>query len=241
MKAPLRLRPFRRLIAAYAVNSLGTWLGEIAVSIFVLHETGSAAAVAAVWVLGQFVPSLIGPLLVTRLEGAPSTVVLPALLALEAAVFAVLAAVVASGYSLVAILALTAADGVLGLAARALVKASIVATNEPRGLLREGNAVLTAVFTACMAIGPLLGGVVVGFASPQAALVIDATSFALAALILGACSGVPASGAMTPQPRADSAKVLFTCAPTPGCAPCSQLARQLRCWPQRSSPSRSCW
>jgi hypothetical protein len=26
MKAPLRLRPFRRLIAAYAVNSLGTWL-----------------------------------------------------------------------------------------------------------------------------------------------------------------------------------------------------------------------
>jgi hypothetical protein len=117
MKAPLRLRPFRRLIAAYAVNSLGTWLGEIALSILVLHETGSAAAVAAVWVLGLFVPSLAGPLLVTRLEVARTTVVLPALLALEAALFALLAAIVASGFSLGAILALAAADGVVALAA----------------------------------------------------------------------------------------------------------------------------
>ncbi len=89
MKAPLRLRPFRRLIAAYGVNSLGTWLGEIALSILVFHETGSAAAVAAVWLLGLFVPSLAGPLLVTRLEGARTTVVLPALLAVQAVLFMV--------------------------------------------------------------------------------------------------------------------------------------------------------
>ena len=194
MKAPLRLRPFRRLIAAYAVNSLGTWLGEIALSIFVLHETGSAAALAAVWVAGLVVPSLAGPLLVARLEGARSTVVLPALLAAQAGLFALLAAIAAGGFSLAAILALAAADGLLGLAARALAKASIVATTEPRGLLREGNTVMTSVFTACAAIGPVLGGVVVGFASPEAALLLNATSFALAALVLGPGSGLPRLG-----------------------------------------------
>lgn len=194
MKAPLRLRPFRRLIAAYAVNSLGTWLGEIALSILVLHETGSAAAVAAVWVAGLVVPSLAGPLLVARLEGARSTVVLPALLAAQAGLFALLAAIAAGGFSLAAILALAAADGLLGLAARALAKASIVATTEPRGLLREGNTVMTSVFTACAAIGPVLGGVVVGFASPEAALLLNAASFALAALVLGPGSGLPRLG-----------------------------------------------
>ena len=195
MKAPLKLRPFRRLLAAYAVNSLGTWLGEIALSILVLHETGSAAAVAAVWVAGLFVPSLVGPLLVARLDGARSTVALPALLAGQAALFALLAAICLSGFSLAAILALAAADGLLGLAARALVKASIVATTEPRGLLREGNTLLTSVFTACTAIGPVLGGVVVGFASPEAALLLDSASFALAALLLGPGSRLPRSGA----------------------------------------------
>jgi hypothetical protein len=200
MKAPLRLRPFRRLLAAYGVNSLGTWLGEIALSIVVLHETGSAAAVAAVWVMGLFVPSIAGPLLVARLDGARTALVLPGLLALEAALFAALAAVVASGFSLPVILALVAADGVVALAARALVKASIVATTEPRGLLREGNAVLTVVFTACMAIGPVLGGVLVGFASPETALLIDAASFALAALLLGVGSGVPRAGSADSPP-----------------------------------------
>ena len=193
MKSALRLRPFRRLIAAYGVNALGTWLGEIALSILVLHETGSAAAVAAVWILGQFVPSFLGPPLVACLERGPRTVVLPALLAAQAALYATLAVIAVSGFSLAAILALTAADGVLALVARTLVKTSIVATTEPNGLLHEGNAVLTTVFTACMAIGPVLGGVVVGFASPEAALLIDAGSFALAALLLGPGSKIAAT------------------------------------------------
>jgi hypothetical protein len=194
MKALLRIRAFRRLIAAYAVNSLGTWLGEIALSIVVLHETGSPAAVAAVWVSGLFVPSLLGPPLVARLEGPRTSLVLPVLLSFEAVLFAALASVVAIGFSLPAILALLAADGVLALAARALLKASIVATTGPRGLLREGNAALNIAFAACMATGPVLGGVVVGFASPEAALLLDAGSFALTALLLAAGRAVPRLG-----------------------------------------------
>ncbi len=48
LRAPLRLPRFRRLIAAYAVNALGTWLGEVALSVLVLRQTGSAAAVTTV-------------------------------------------------------------------------------------------------------------------------------------------------------------------------------------------------
>ena len=184
MTAPLRLRPFRRLIGAYAVNALGTWVGEIALSILVLRETGSPAAVASVWVLGLFLPSAVGPWLVARLETIRSRAVLPSLLAFEAAVFAALAALCAHGFSPVPVLTLVFLDGAVALAVRALLKSAIVDTTGPRGLLREGNAVLTTVFTGCMAIGPVVGGVVVGFSSPETALAIDAVSFALAAVLL---------------------------------------------------------
>lgn len=181
MTAPLQIPAFRRLIAAYGINTLGTWLGEIALSVLVLEQTGSPVAVASVWVLGLFVPSLVGPWLVTRFGSGRR--VLSSLLALEALLFAVLAAL-ADSFALFPILLLVTADGVLALATRALTKASILAVTERRGLLREGNAVLTIVFTSAMAIGPVLGGVVVGFASPQVALAIDAVSFALSAAIL---------------------------------------------------------
>ena len=119
------------------------------------------------------------------------------LLAVEALLFAALAAL-AGSFSLFLILALVTADGVLALSTRALTKASIVAVTQRQGLLREGNAVLTTVFTSTMAIGPILGGVVVGFASPQAALAVNAISFALSAAIV-APAGVPrAASTATP-------------------------------------------
>jgi hypothetical protein len=38
---------------AYGVNALGTWLGEIALAVVVLGQTGSPVAVAAVGILGS--------------------------------------------------------------------------------------------------------------------------------------------------------------------------------------------
>jgi MFS family permease len=189
--APLRLRPFRRLILAYGVNALGTWLAEIALAVLVLQETGSAAAVSAVWLAGQFVPALAGPLLVARAERVPTRVALPALLTVEAALFATLAVAVVVGFNLALLLVLVALDGAVGLAARALLKASIVATTRPANLLREGNAVLTTVFTVCAALGPVLGGALIVVSSPEAALLANAASFALAALLLAMRAGVP--------------------------------------------------
>jgi hypothetical protein len=85
--APLALRPYRRALLAYAVNALGGWVGELALALLVLGETGSPAAVATVWVPGQFVPSLAGPVLVVRLGRVRPDRAVPLLLALQATLF----------------------------------------------------------------------------------------------------------------------------------------------------------
>ena len=189
---PLRIRCFRRLAAAYTVNGLGDWLGEIALAVLVLHATGSALAVAAVWVLGRFAPALVAPVLVARLEDA-GRVALPALYAVEAALFAAILVVAAGPFSLPLLLLLACADGVVALAARALTKATIARATTSADCLREGNALLNAAFTFHCAAGPALAGVVVGLAGPQAALGLDALSFAAAALVLGWRADLPAA------------------------------------------------
>jgi hypothetical protein len=180
---PLRIRAFRRLLTAYAINALGNWAGQIALSVVVLARTHSPAAVAAVMIVGQLLPALVAPSTVARVELIDVRFVLPAFLIGEAALFVALAALSRSG-TLGVLLVVIGLDGLLGLVARALVKASIVAVTSPRGLVREGNAVLVGVFTMCMAIGPVAAGVTIGLFSPRAALLADAASFALAAVAL---------------------------------------------------------
>jgi hypothetical protein len=181
--SPLRIRAFRRLLIAYAVNALGNWAGQIALSVVVLNRTHNPAGVAGVMVAGQFLPSLLAPGLVARAEAVGARLMLPVLLAGEAGLFVVLAALSQSGSPAILLL-VVGCDGVLGLTARALLKGSIVGVTSPRGLLREGNTLLMFVFTACMAAGPVAAGVMIGVLSPQAALVADAASFAAAALVV---------------------------------------------------------
>jgi Transmembrane secretion effector len=180
---PLRLRSFRGLLAAYAVNALGNWAGQIALSAIVLTRTHSPAAVAAVMIAGQFLPALIAPALVARAEAISPRVILPGLLVGEALLFIALAGLSRTG-SLQVMLAVIALDGLLAIAARALVKASIVAVTSPLGLLREGNTLLVGAFTLCMAIGPIAAGVTIAIFSPATAMLADAASFIVAAVAL---------------------------------------------------------
>ena len=180
---PLHIRAFRRLLTAYAINALGNWAGQIALSVVVLARTHSPAGVAAVMIVGQLLPALIAPSVVARVESIGVSFVLPTFLVGEAALFFALAGLSSTG-ALGVMLVLIALDGLLGLAARALVKSSIVAVTNPQGLVREGNALLMGVFTVCMAIGPVAAGVSIGVFSPRVALLADAASFALAAVAL---------------------------------------------------------
>ena len=115
---PLSLRPFRRLIGAYVVNSLGTWSGEIALAVLVLRETGSPAAVSAVFLCGMALPALFSPALTTRLEEFPAAISLPALLLLEALCFGLLAMIGLPALPL--LLLIVTVDGVAALSVRSL-------------------------------------------------------------------------------------------------------------------------
>ena len=187
---PLRLPAFRRVALARFVDELGDWLGEIALAVLVFDQTGSPLATAALFLAFQFTPALVTPPLVARLEALHSRVSLPALNAVQAAAFAGLA-VLSTNFSLPPVMALAALAGALAVTGRALTRAAAATVLTPRGLLREGNALLNIGFTVGAAVGPALAGVVVATAGPRTALFADAASFAAVAILLATASSLP--------------------------------------------------
>src|SRR6478735_4497907 len=153
---PLRRRVFRRLATTYAVNELGDWMGIIALSVLVFDRTGSAMATAALFLGTRFLPALIAPILVARVEQPPPRFALPVIYCGEAAAFGALALFAGDNFLIVGVVVLATIDGALALAGRALTRAVVAALLEPTGELRAGNAVLNIAFTASAAIGPAI-------------------------------------------------------------------------------------
>jgi MFS family permease len=191
--APLRVRGFKVLAGGYTINELGNWLGDIALAVLVFDQTGSALATAALFVGTRFVPALVAPPVLARVESLRPRLSLPLLYGLDALVFAALALVASDHFALALVVALGAVDGTLALAARALTRATSAALLEPVGLLRRGNALFNIGFTGAGAAGPAIAGLVVAHAGVSAALWADAASFALVALMLTTARGLPAS------------------------------------------------
>jgi MFS family permease len=179
----LRLPGFTPLTTGYWTNELGNWLGEIALAVLVFNQTGSPLAVAGLFLGTQFLPAFVAPPLVARLEALSSSRSLPLLFAAEAGLFAALG-FLSESFVLALVIALAALDGALASAARSLTRAAAAAILSPRGLLREGNAVLNLGFTASAALGPAVAGLVVAGAGVQVALYADAVSFAIVAVML---------------------------------------------------------
>ena len=74
---PLKRPHFRRLAVTYAVNELGDWMGIVALSVLVFDRTGSAMATAALFLGTRFLPALLAPILVARVEQPPPRFALP--------------------------------------------------------------------------------------------------------------------------------------------------------------------
>jgi MFS family permease len=182
-RAALRAPGFRRLAFSYTVNDLGDTFGLVALAVLVLDQTDSALGTTALFVAARFVPALLAPLLTARVDRAPPRTVLGALYALEALAFAGLAWL-ATDFALVPVLALALVDGTLAITARGVSRGAIANTLFSAGALREGNAIINALFSASSMVGPVLGGIVTAAAGASAALAVDAASFAIIALVL---------------------------------------------------------
>ena len=186
----------RRILVAYTVNELGTWFGYIALAVAVYDHTHSAIAVAGLFVSGRFLPALLVPALVARVEASTRRGELSSLYFLEG-VASVALAVLLWHFWLPAVLLLVAIDGTAALTANALLRAA-AARVEPESVTgagleqeaatalvqRKANASLNIAFTTTVAIGPAVAGLAVATLGGPAALLIDAGSFVICGLLL---------------------------------------------------------
>jgi predicted MFS family arabinose efflux permease len=200
VRAVLRLPTYRRLLAAYTLNELAWSIGSLTLALLVYRRTGSAVGAMGYFLAAQFVPALIAPAVVARLDQRPVRRVLPTLYALEAVAFLLLAWV-ASRFLVAPVLGLTIIDGVLALSARPLARATTVGVTAPVGLLREANAVTNASFSLCYFAGPAIAAGVVVAGGTMAALFANSALFALIAITMVTARGLP-DGARRPSPVA---------------------------------------
>lgn len=200
MRAVLRLPTYRRLLAAYTLNELAWSIGSLTLAVLVYRRTGSAVGAMSYFLSAQFIPALIAPSVVARLDQRPVRRVLPTIYALEAIAYVVLGWM-ASRFLLEPVLVLTVVDGVLALSARPIARATTVGVTAPVGLLREANALTNASFSICYMAGPAIGAVVVVLGGTMAALFVNSALFALIAVTIVTARGLP-DGTRRPVPSA---------------------------------------
>ena len=203
MPSPLSSPQLRRIIAAYTVNRLGTWVGLVALSLAVFDHTHSALAVAALLFAWQALPAFLVPAVVARVEASAHHSALAALYFFEAVATAALA-VLLWHFWLPAVLLLVALDGTAALAASALLRAEVARAGRDQvagqqdGVMRphrsleadaqeaerKANAALNVAFSVAFVAGPVLGGAMVAVAGAPAALFIDVGSFLIGGVLL---------------------------------------------------------
>jgi MFS family permease len=195
----------RRILLAYTVNELGTWFGYVALALGVYDHTHSAIATAGLFIARGLLPALLAPLLVARVERIARRWLLAGLYALEALLTLALAALLWH-FSFAGVLIFVAIDGTVAVAATALVRASAArvaaadlhtssamdpsqngsaasdqATAEAQ---RQANAALNVAFMVSLWLGPAIGGLLVHWVGGSIALVLDAATFLLCALLM---------------------------------------------------------
>jgi predicted MFS family arabinose efflux permease len=191
---PLRVPAFGRLLFSYTTNSIGDYVGLVALALLVYGETEDPLATTALFIAAQFLPAFVAPVLTAHVDQLKLRHVLPTIYLCEALVFGLLA-LLAESFSLPLVLLLALIDGALMLTARGLSRGAVNAVLQPKALLREGNGLLNIGFAGASVGGAALGGLLVDAFGVSAALAVDAASFAVIALILATCPGLPSASA----------------------------------------------
>lgn len=200
MSSALQSSRLRRILAAYTVNRLGTWLGLVALLVAVYDHTHSAVSVAALLLAGQALPAFVVPAIVARVEASSRRRELSGLYAFEAVVTSGLA-ILLWHFWLPAILLFAALDGTAALAASALLRAEVaraareqlaeagpagdvVAEDDAAAAEQKANAALNVAFSTTFVLGPVIGGALVAAAGSPAALFVDVGSFLVCGALL---------------------------------------------------------
>lgn len=203
--ALLAERDFRTFYVGYATSLLGSAMSEIALTFAVLGSGGTAADLGYVFaaaVLPQVAFMVGGGVLADRLGRRRVMLVTDSA---RLAVQGTLAAALFIGrppISLFIVLSalLGAGEGFFSPALGGL-RADII----PAGKRQDGNALLGIAQNGTSVIGPALAGILVAVTSPALVIAVDAASYAVSALALGALS-IPPAAPVTQSPLRDLAE-----------------------------------
>jgi predicted MFS family arabinose efflux permease len=189
--APLRVRPFSRLLASYTLNELGDSVALVALALLVYDRTEAVAPTAAFFLAAKFLPALFSPALTARIDQLSVRRSLPALYFAEAIAFVLLALIARDEFLLVPVLLLGFIDGTLALTGRALTRGAVAIVLQPPGLLKEGNALMNVGFALSSVGGVALGGLLIAQLGISTALLADSASFVAIAILLAGTRGLP--------------------------------------------------
>ncbi len=183
LRAPLRHRAYRILLAGSTISQSGDWLYNVALAVYVFDRTGSAGWVAAATVL-RLVPYIVlaplGGVVADRFDRRRVMICSDLLRAVSMAALAVTAA--ADGpVLLVTLLAFaTTAFGTAYQPAMMAVTPSVVGEDD----LAAANALNTLVDSLTIVIGPALGAALLALTTPVFAFSVNALTFVAPALLL---------------------------------------------------------
>jgi MFS family permease len=172
-------RPFRLLWYGQFVSQLGDWFDSIALFALLLSLTGSGTAVGLLLVAQFLPPAIVGlwaGVVVDRLPRKTVMIVAD----LGRAVLVLLFLLIRSPEMIWLAYVVTAVKFMLGAFFEPARSAAIPSVVAEEGLV-AANAISGVTWSAMLAIGAALGGLVVGLLGTTAAFLIDALSFLLSA------------------------------------------------------------
>ena len=194
-------RDFRLVFSSTTVSAIGDGVAAIALVFAVLHIShDSPTAVGVVLACRQVAAAAITLAAGVVADRLPRHLVLVAVASVQAAVQGLVGGLIVTGHATVPVLAGLAvvyglADGFVIPAQNGLVPAVISAAR-----LQQANALIGLSRSILGFAAPALGGILVAAGSPGGAILIDAASFVVAAVLLACVYVAPRADVVEPEP-----------------------------------------
>jgi MFS family permease len=181
---PLSNRNFRLLFAARSISYFGTYLAPIAVAFAVLDLTGSASDTGiafACWTLAQVSTLMVGGVVADRL---PRRVVMVASDAGNLGVRTAMGTLLLSGHARIWEIFVLQALGGAATAFYSPASSGLVPEVVDRPQLQQANAFMGIARNLAFPLGAATGGAIVATIGSGTALLVDAGTYAVSALLL---------------------------------------------------------
>jgi MFS family permease len=178
-------RPFHLLITSLAVSSCGDWLYNVALLAFVYERTGSATWVSlttAARVVPMVVLGPLGGVLADRYDRRRLMIASDLVRAL---LMVALAVVAATGLPIL-LAPVLAAAATAAMVVYPPCTAACTARLVPAEELQRASALRSGIGQAALIVGPALGAVMMVVAGPAVAILLNAGTFLVSALAVGA-------------------------------------------------------